>query len=129
MNGSSAQHKTHHQPKAMWLQRLLIMACMVLLSVPLSAITVDEVPNVHLKDARQYVTDPSGILSTAARDSINLMLGQLEEGSGIEVAVVMLPSIGDDDIFDFAHNLFRQWFPRGLCHGSAQGALHHRLRP
>ena len=109
MNGSSAQHKTHHQPKAMWLQRLLIMACMVLLSVPLRAITVDEVPNVHLKDARQYVTDPSGILSTAARDSINLMLGQLEEGSGIEVAVVMLPSIGDDDIFDFAHNLFRKW--------------------
>lgn len=109
MNTSGARHKTHYRLKATWLRSLLIMVCVALLSGPLSAMTVDEVPNVHLKDARQYVTDPSNILSTAARDSINLMLGRLEKGSGIEVAVVMLPSIGDDDIFDFAHNLFRKW--------------------
>ena len=109
MNTSGARHKPRYRLKATWLRSLLIMVCVALLSGPLSAMTVDEVPNVHLKDARQYVTDPSAILSTAARDSINLMLGQLEEGSGIEVAVVMLPSIGNDDIFDFAHNLFRKW--------------------
>lgn len=109
MNTSGARHKPRYRLKATWLRSLLIMVCVALLSGPLSAMTVDEVPNVHLKDARQYVTDPSAILSTAARDSINLMLGQLEKGSGIEVAVVMLPSIGNDDIFDFAHNLFRKW--------------------
>ncbi len=109
MNTSGARHKPRYRLKATWLHSLLIMVCVALLSGPLSAMTVDEVPNIHLKDARQYVTDPSAILSTAARDSINLMLGQLEKGSGIEVAVVMLPSIGDDDIFDFAHNLFRKW--------------------
>lgn len=109
MHISGARHKTRYRLKTTWLHRLLIMVCVALLSGPLSAMTVDEVPNVHLKDARQYVTDPSAILSTAARDSINLMLGQLEKGSGIEVAVVMLPSIGNDDIFDFAHNLFRKW--------------------
>lgn len=109
MNTSGARYKPRYRLKATWLRSLLIMVCVALLSGPLSAMTVDEVPNVHLKDARQYVTDPSAILSTAARDSINLMLGQLEEGSGIEVAVVMLPSIGNDDIFDFAHNLFRKW--------------------
>ena len=109
MNTSGARYKPRYRLKATWLRSLLIMVCVALLSGPLSAMTVDEVPNVHLKDARQYVTDSSAILSTAARDSINLMLGQLEEGSGIEVAVVMLPSIGNDDIFDFAHNLFRKW--------------------
>lgn len=109
INTSGARHKPRYHLKATWLRSLLIMVCVALLSGPLSAMTVDEVPNVHLKDARQYVTDPSAILSTAARDSINLMLGQLEKGSGIEVAVVMLPSIGNDDIFDFAHNLFRKW--------------------
>ena len=109
MNTSGARHKPRYRLKATWLRSLLIMVCVALLSGPLSAMTVDEVPNIHLKDARQYVTDPSAILSTAARDSINLMLGQLEQGSGIEVAVVMLPSIGNDDIFDFAHNLFRKW--------------------
>lgn len=109
MNTSGARHKPRYHLKATWLRSLLIMVCVALLSGSLSAMTVDEVPNVHLKDARQYVTDPSAFLSTAARDSINLMLGRLEKGSGIEVAVVMLPSIGNDDIFDFAHNLFRKW--------------------
>lgn len=71
--------------------------------------TVSDVPNVRLEDARQYVSDPSEILSAAARDSINAMLGRLEKSTGIESAVVMLPSIGDADIFDFAHELFRQW--------------------
>lgn len=71
--------------------------------------TIDDVPNVRLSDARQYVTDPTAILSTAARDSINAMLGRLEKSTGIETAVVMLPSIGDEDIFDFSHELFRKW--------------------
>lgn len=71
--------------------------------------TIDDVPNVRLSDARQYVTDPTAILSTAARDSINAILGRLEKSTGIETAVVMLPSIGDEDIFDFGHELFRKW--------------------
>lgn len=66
--------------------------------------TIDDVPNV-----RQYVTDPSAILSATARDSINAILGRLEKSTGIETAVVMLPSIGDKDIFDFGHELFRKW--------------------
>lgn len=71
--------------------------------------TINDVPNVRLSDARQYVTDPTAILSTAARDSINAILGRLEKSTGIETAVVMLPSIGDEDIFDFGHELFRKW--------------------
>ena len=71
--------------------------------------TIDDVPNVRLSDVRQYVTDPSAILSTTARDSINAILGRLEKSTGIETAVVMLPSIGDEDIFDFGHELFRKW--------------------
>ena len=71
--------------------------------------TIDDVPNVRLSDVRQYVTDPSAILSATARDSINSILGRLEKSTGIETAVVMLPSIGDEDIFDFGHELFRKW--------------------
>lgn len=71
--------------------------------------TINDVPNVRLSDARQYVTDPTAILSTAARDSINAILGRLEKSTGIETAVVMLPSIGDEDIFEFSHELFRKW--------------------
>lgn len=71
--------------------------------------TLQDVPNVRLNDARQYVSDPSHILSGSARDTINAVLARLEESTGIETAVVMLPSIGEEDIFNFAHELFRQW--------------------
>jgi uncharacterized protein len=40
---------------------------------------------------------------------INRMLTLLEDSTGIQSMVVMLPSIGQEDIFDFAHNLFRHW--------------------
>jgi len=71
--------------------------------------TLQDVPNVRLSDARQYVSDPSHILSAPARDTINAVLARLEESTGIETAVVMLPSIGEEDIFNFGHELFRQW--------------------
>ena len=71
--------------------------------------TLQDVPNVRLSDVRQYVSDPSHILSASACDSINAVLGRLEASTGIETAVVMLPSIGEADIFNFGHELFRQW--------------------
>lgn len=71
--------------------------------------TVDNVPNVRLTDVRRYVSDPTSILSPAATDTIDAILGRLEKSTGIETAVVMLPSIGENDIFDFSTSLFRKW--------------------
>lgn len=73
------------------------------------AYTVDDVPNVHVANRRLYTTDPSAILSPAARDTINAVCARLGRQTGIEMAVVMLPSIGDADVFDFAQALFRHW--------------------
>lgn len=70
---------------------------------------VDDVPNVRLTDVRRYVSDPTSILAPAATDTINAILGRLEKSTGIETAVVMLPSIGENDIFDFSTSLFRKW--------------------
>lgn len=71
--------------------------------------SVDDVPNVRLTDVRRYVSDPTSILSPAATDTINAILGRLEKSTGIETAVVMLPSISENDIFDFSTSLFRKW--------------------
>lgn len=71
--------------------------------------TVKDVPNVQLGDSRLRVSDPERLLSQAARDSVNRMLATLKKDFNAEVAVVMLPSIGDADLFDFAHELFRTW--------------------
>ena len=87
------------------------MAFLLLLLLPVCSFgyDVEQVPNVHLVDKRQFVSDPDNILSQSARDSINVMAMHLEMTTGIETAVVMLPTIGDTDIFDFSHNLFRRW--------------------
>ena len=74
-----------------------------------TAYTVETVPNVHIRDSRQYVSDPTNILTANTKDSINAIFALLERNTGIETAVVMLPSIGESDEFDFAHALFRHW--------------------
>lgn len=71
--------------------------------------SVDDVPNVRLTDVRRYVSDPTNILSPAATDTIDAILGRLEKSTGIETTVVMLPSIGENNIFDFSTSLFRKW--------------------
>ncbi len=74
-----------------------------------TAFTVEKVPNVRLSDVRLHVSDPASLLSATARDTINSALSTLETATGIEVAVVMLPSIGSADPFDFGVQLFRSW--------------------
>lgn len=99
--------KTKH--KGLWARAAVAFLLLLLLPVRSFGYDVEQVPNVHLKDKRQFVSDPDNILSQSARDSINIMAMRLEMTTGIETAVVMLPTIGDADIFEFSHNLFRRW--------------------
>ena len=91
---------------------LLLMASVLLTMAaqkPSSAYTIDQVPNVHLMDKRLYTTDPAQMLSPVAQDSVNAICARLEKETGIETAVVILPSIGEATPFDFATELFRHW--------------------
>lgn len=71
--------------------------------------TVDNIPKVHLQDKTRYVCNPASILSAAACDSIDHMLYALEQQTGIETVVAVLPSIGQEDCFDFSHQLLNKW--------------------
>lgn len=73
------------------------------------AYTINDVPNVRHTNKSYYVSDPEHILSQETVNSINSMLYQLETKTGIQTAVVVLPSIGDEDPFDFAYSLGRRW--------------------
>ena len=75
---------------------------------------------MHVHDARRYVADPAGLMSATARDTIDAMFGRLEASTGIEVAVVVLPSIGGQAPFDFAQSLFRHW---GIGKGDSNNGL------
>ena len=71
--------------------------------------TVNNLPKVHLQNKMQYVCNPAGILSQAACDSIDAMLYALEQQTGIETVVAVVPSIGETDCFDFCHQLLNKW--------------------
>ena len=89
----------------------LILA--IFLLIPLQAqdkvYTVDNLPKVHLQNKMQYACNPARILSQAACDTIDSMLYALEQQTGIETVVAVVPSIGDMECFDFCHQLLNQW--------------------
>ena len=71
--------------------------------------TPDNLPKVHLQNKYRYLCDPEGILSSAATDSIDRMLYRLEQQTGIETVVAVVPSIGQAECFDFCHELLNSW--------------------
>ena len=73
------------------------------------AYTIQSVPNTYAIDRRVHVSDPEGLLALGYVMEINRILTTLEDSTGIQSMVVMLTSIGNEDIFDFSHDLFRHW--------------------
>ncbi|MCM1224373.1 MAG: TPM domain-containing protein, partial [Lachnospiraceae bacterium] len=89
---------------------LIIMCCLSVLADNAAKIyTTADVPNVHLQDENQYISDPASFMSSGARDRANARLKELSDSTSAEVAVVILPSIGDADIFDFTQRLATKW--------------------
>lgn len=88
----------------------LILAMLLALAAPAPAITVDEVPNVHVADRTQYVSNPAGVLSPAAVSSLNASIGALWNATSAELVVVAVdevdPSMTPED---FATRLFEKW--------------------
>jgi uncharacterized protein len=73
-----------------------------------SSYTVETIPNTKLVN-NSYVSNPDNILSELAVAEIDSTLGSLERNATAQVAVVVVNSIGDQDIFDFAQALFERW--------------------
>jgi uncharacterized protein len=70
--------------------------------------TIETVPNTKLIN-NSYVSNPDRLLNDQTVAEINVMLDSLEKKTSAQVAVVMLNSIGDEDIFEFAQSLFMKW--------------------
>ncbi|MBR6813231.1 MAG: TPM domain-containing protein [Tidjanibacter sp.] len=108
----------------MTIKRLFATLSLLLLTLSLSGSprewSVESVPNVQRADRTQLVTNPDGLLSSAAVDSLNAMLVPLKEQGLAEVAVVALGSIGSDDPVSFRHRLFNHW---GLGNKDADNGL------
>lgn len=89
---------------------LLILLCLgSSINAQTTEYTVESVPNVHIQNKMRYVSNPGNILSSQACEQIDQMLADLEKKTSIQVAVAVLPSIGNNDPFDFAQKLFSAW--------------------
>lgn len=88
---------------------ITLFLCLLVTLQAQKVYTTRNLPKVHLQDRTRYVCNPEGILSAAATDSIDRMLYALEQQTGIETVVAVVPSIGEDDCFDFSHRLLNEW--------------------
>ena len=91
------------------MKKLLNFFVIVVASVVFSSYTVDEVPNVHVKDRNCYVTNPDGLLSAEAEAQLNVILGDIWQQTSAEPVAVAISTIGEEDINDFATALFTKW--------------------
>ncbi|OIP84691.1 MAG: hypothetical protein AUK44_01695 [Porphyromonadaceae bacterium CG2_30_38_12] len=71
--------------------------------------TVQTIPNPKTTDAAAFVSNPDGILAAQTVDQINQRLHALKSENGSEVAVVVVNSIGTEEIKPFATSLFKTW--------------------
>lgn len=94
------------------MKRFISIAFFLCLFISLQAqevYTTKNIPKVHLQDKTRYVCNPADILSKEACADIDRMLYALEQQTGIETVVAVVPSIGQEDCFDFSHRLLNEW--------------------
>ena len=93
--------------------RKLFLICSLLcllgnISLQAKEYTIKEIPMVHLQDRTRYVSNPDGILSESAVATMDQILYQLEQNTGIQTLVVAVTGIEGDDCFDFAYRLGKE---------------------
>ena len=93
------------------LHRLLLIVAFITSVVVVEAktYTVKSVPNVQKSDARQFVTNPDGILSSGTVAELNELCYTLREQGIAEVVIVAVDDIAPRDMFSFSQELATSW--------------------
>lgn len=84
----------------------MIAICLSFMIMPTMAFAAD-VPAWNAAD--YYIQDHAGILSAEQKVELNRLGGQLNDATGAELAVLTLPSIGDEPIETFALKALREY--------------------
>jgi len=70
--------------------------------------TIQSIPNQKLING-SYVSNPNAILNAETVTQLDTLLTALEKKTTAQVAVVVVQSIGEADIFEFSQKLFDTW--------------------
>ena len=81
----------------------------VVVDTAFSQYRVGTVPSPKTQGQASYVSNPSGILSMGAVDSLNRLATLVERSTTAELAVVVVDDFVGDDDFEFALDLFNTW--------------------
>lgn len=71
--------------------------------------SVKDVPNVQVENRYRFTSNPDGILSQQAVAAIDSICYDLRHRGIAQTAVVALAEIDNDDVFEFAYELFSEW--------------------
>ena len=88
---------------------LILLSILSIFCVKASTYTIDNIPNVHLSNKNQFVSDPDGYLSNDAKNHANQYLRALMDSTSAEATIVLVESVGNTDIDLFAQQLFDKW--------------------
>ncbi|MDE7350052.1 MAG: TPM domain-containing protein [Muribaculaceae bacterium] len=69
----------------------------------------EEIVNPNIANRYEYVADPGNMLGSQTRNNVNARLQALRDSTTAEVAVAIVPSIGDYSIEDFSEKVFTRW--------------------
>lgn len=73
-----------------------------------TVVTVDEVINPHTANAEDYVSDMAQVFEPAMENEVNGLCKRLDTDAKIQTLIVTVPSIGDEDPFDYSVALFQR---------------------
>ncbi len=88
---------------------VVLISTLIALLIPVSAfsLSVDEVPNP--RHTNSWTSDQANMLSAAAEDRIDARIDELEDKTGVEIAVVTVGSVDAATPRDFGTRLFNHW--------------------
>lgn len=69
----------------------------------------EDIENPNLKDRRQYVADPDGLVDEVSEQNINSILADLRQKTGAEGSVVVVSSLDGIPIEEFSEKIFTKW--------------------
>lgn len=73
------------------------------------AMSIKDIPNVHVADRSKFVADPTGVLSAAGLAKSDSIIASIWNQTSAEVVVAIVDTLDGQDIDTAATDLFGQW--------------------
>lgn len=78
-------------------------------SLALASRVQAQTQTVAVPELRTWVTDQTGTLSAKVQETLNARLARLDQEKGAQLAVLVVPTTGEDTIESYARRVFDQW--------------------